>query len=355
MLTDENIRLAIKLAAKNKRKNNMRHRRLRYIKAHTDQYVPIVRSWILDFKPPNHRTIMINDGISAKKRKIIVPTVKEILVQHAIVSVLKPIVSKRMYKHSYASIPGRGLHSGARTVQKWIRRHPKQTKYCLKLDIRKFFESIDQYTLLSKLRKIIRDNKYYTYIEKVVRTTKSGVPLGFVTSQWFANYLLTDLDHYIKQDLEVSYYIRFMDDMVIFGSNKRKLHKIRRVITDYLDKELHLELKGNWQVFPIDKRFLDFLGFKFHRKHTGIRRRIALKAQRKAKRIYKKSRANIKDARQIVTCAGLLKYADCHKWFENHISKFVSIRQMRKKTSNYDRRKNKCSRTRQKELPSPRR
>lgn len=355
MLTDENIRFAIKLAAKNKRKNNMRHRRLRYIKAHTDQYVPIVRSWILDFKPPNHRTIMINDGISAKKRKIIVPTVREILVQHAIVGVLRPIVSSGMYKHSYASIPGRGLHSGARVCQKWIRHHPRQTKYCLKIDIRKFFESIDQDVLLAKLRKIIRDDRYFKCVEKVVRTTKSGVPLGFVTSQWFANYLLTDLDHYIKQDLEVSYYIRFMDDMVIFGSNKRKLHKIRRVITDYLDKELHLELKGNWQVFPIDKRFLDFLGFKFHRKHTGIRRRIALKAQRKAKRIYKKSRANIKDARQIVTCAGLLKYADCHKWFENHISKFVSIRQMRKKISNYDRRKNKCSRTRQKELPSPRR
>ena len=340
MLTDDNIRLAIKKAAKNKRKNNMRHRRLRYIGSHPDKYIPIVRRWIIEFKPSNHRPIIINDGISAKKRKIIVPTVKEILVQHAIVLVLEPIVSCRMYKHSYASIPGRGLHSGAKTVIRWLRHHPKQTKYCLKLDIRKFFESIDQDVLLSKLRKIIRDGKYFYCIEKVVRTAKSGVPLGFVTSQWFANYLLTDLDHFIKQNLKVSYYIRFMDDMVVFGSNKRKLHKTRKIIADYLEKELHLELKGNWQVFCINKRFLDFLGFKFYRKHTGIRRRIALKAQRKAKKIYKKSRANIKDARQIVTYAGLLKYADCHKWFEDHISKYVSISQMRRKISKYDRRKN---------------
>ncbi|MBQ1903230.1 MAG: hypothetical protein II168_02570, partial [Ruminococcus sp.] len=74
--------------------------------------------------------------------------------------------------------------------------------------------------------------------------------------------------------------------------------------------------------------------------------------QRKAKRIFKKNHANIKDARQIVTYAGLIRYANCHKWFEDHISKYVSIRQMRRKISKYDRRKSKCKCIRQKERPS---
>lgn len=75
MITDDNIRLAIYKVAKNKRKNNKRHKRLRYIRDHVDEYIPIVRKWILEFEPAKHTPIEINDGISAKKRYIIVPTV----------------------------------------------------------------------------------------------------------------------------------------------------------------------------------------------------------------------------------------------------------------------------------------
>lgn len=71
---DDNIRLAIKEAAKNKRKNNRRHRKLRYIKEHCEEYIPVVKEWILNYHAPAHHEVEINDGISAKKRKIIIPT-----------------------------------------------------------------------------------------------------------------------------------------------------------------------------------------------------------------------------------------------------------------------------------------
>jgi len=349
MISDDNIKLAIIKAAKNKRKNNKRHRKLRYIRNHIDEYIPIVRKWILNFEPTKHKPIEINDGISAKKRFIIVPTVKEMIVHHAITNVLTPILRIGMYEHSYASIPGRGLHSGVRTTRRWIYSDHANTKYCLKLDIRKFFDSIDQDVLLARLREKIRDKQYLAILEKVIRTTKSGIPLGFTTSQWFANFLLTELDHKIKQEYGIKYYIRFMDDMVLFGSNKRKLHNIRKQIAEYLENELHLHLKDNWQVFFMDStrsrkkkgRFLDFLGFKFYRNHVGLRRRLALKAQRKAKRISKKQCANIHDVRQMVVYAGLVKYADCYKWFMAHIAPFVSIKKMRHKISTYDRKHGK--------------
>lgn len=98
-------------------------------------------------------------------------------------------------------------------------------------------------------------------------------------------------------------------------------------------------------------KFLDFLGFKFYRTHTGIRRKVALKAQRKAKRIYKKrkngKKVNVHDARQMVTYAGLCKYADCHDWFDDHVLKYVSIKKLRKQISKYDKlqakkRKQRC-------------
>lgn len=349
MIADDNIRLAIYKAAKNKRKNNKRHKRLRYIRDHVDEYIPIVRKWILEFEPAEHTPVEINDGISAKKRYIIVPTVREMIVHHAVANVLKPILTSGMYEHSYASIPGRGLHAGMKITCKWIYNDHKNTKYCLKLDIRKFFDSIDQNVLLERLRRKIRDRRYFEYIEKIVCTTKTGIPLGFVTSQWFANYLLTELDHKIKEDIHVKYYIRFMDDMVLFGSNKRTMHNIRRQISEYLENELHLQLKGNWQVFFMDSvrsrkkkgRVLDFLGFKFYRNHVGLRSRLALKVQRKAKKIFKKGYTNIHDARQIIVYAGLIKYADCYKWFMTHIAPFVNMKKMRHKISVYDRKRNK--------------
>jgi hypothetical protein len=88
-------------------------------------------------------------------------------------------------------------------------------------------------------------------------------------------------------------------------------------------------------------RFALVGGFKFYRTHTGIRRKVALKAQRKAKRIYKKrqngKKVNVHDARQMVTYAGLCKYANCHDWFYNHVLKYVSIKQLRKQISRYDK------------------
>lgn len=262
MIRDKNIQLAIINAGRNKYKNNRRHRKLRHLRANANEYADTVRKWLDNFEPSKHTPIEINDGISAKKRQIIVPTVKEVVIHH------------------------------------------------------------------------------------IVRTTDHGIPLGFTTSQWFANFLLTELDHKIKEDWNVKYYIRFMDDMVLFGSNKRELHRVRKLIAEYLETELHLQLKKNWQLFYLDSdnpnkkgRFLDFLGFRFYRHHVGLRRKLALKIQRKAKHIYRKSKANIHDARQMVTYAGLTKYADCRDWFRIHVLRYVSIRYLRKKISRYDKRR----------------
>ena len=345
LMDDYNIELAIYEAALFKRKKNKRHKKLRYIKAHAKPYVPIAKKWLETFDPPEHTPIELRDKGSGKIRHIVVPTYQEEICHHAVTRVLKPIFKKGMYEHSYASIPGVGVHSAMKRLKKWIYNDHANTKYCLKLDIKKFFDSVDQDVLLGKLCKIIRDDSFYDIVEKIVRSVPAGLPLGFTTSQWFANFLLTELDHKIKEEWGAKYYMRFMDDMVILGSNKRKLHELKDKIETYLKDVLHLELKSNWQLFLVDNirtkkkgRFIDFLGFKFYRNHVGIRRRNALAIQRTAKRISKKPRATIHDARRIVTYAGLCRYADCHNWFKKHVSRYVSIRYMRKKISKYQRR-----------------
>ena len=107
---------------------------------------------------------------------------------------------------------------------------------------------------------------------RVIRARRKGVPLGYFTSQWFGNFYLKELDHYIKQKLGAVHYMRYMDDMVILGKSKKKLHAMQREITSYLWKGLKLELKGDWQVFRFEYvakdgtvcgRMLDFMGFQF--------------------------------------------------------------------------------------------
>lgn len=287
----------------------------------------------------------INDGISAKRRKVTVPSVKDIIVQHAVKNVLEDILCPGFYEHSYASIEGKGTHAAIKRIKKWIKRYTKHTKYCLKTDVRKYFESLNQDILLAKMRKKIRDNRFYDLLETIVRQIPSGLALGFVTSQPLANYYLTDLDYKIKELDGVEFSVRFLDDIVIFGPNKRKLHRVRKFMDEYLTNELDVQMKPNWQVFRVqtcksnsDGRFVDFLGYKFYKQHVGIRRNVALKAQRKAKHIFKKDRPNIHDARQIVIYSGISKYADCRTWFKNHILPYVSIQKMRKKISTYDKR-----------------
>lgn len=343
LISDENILLAIQNATKGK----MKRKKLTEIKKNSVEYIPIIKNWIIEFEPFEHTPKVINDGISAKKRTIIVPTVKEHIIQHAIMNVLKPIFMKGMYEHSYASIPKRGCHKGKKYVQKWIYNDTRNIKYCLKLDIKKYFENISQQILINELRQIIHDKKFVELLVKIISTTKQGLPLGFYTSQWLANWYLQNFDHYVKEVLRVKHYIRYMDDMILFGSNKRELHKIKDSIKNYLDKKLKLTIKENWQIFRFHTsknkgRFLDFMGFRFYRNRITLRRKIALKAQRKAKKIFKKKRATIQDARQMMTYVGWAKHTNCYTWFKTHILPYVNIRQLRKIISKYDRRRSLC-------------
>ena len=200
LISDANIVTAMLAAGKNKNKKNLRHKRLRVYRLHAWNLIPKGRELIENYRTIKHQPKVIYDGISAKKRTIIVPSVEEEIVHHAIVNVLKPIFMNMMYEHSYASIPGRGIHSAVRSIKRWITRDPERTRYCLKLDIRKFFDSVDQDVLLRFLKRRIRDRRFTSLLESVLASVEQGIPLGFVTSQWFANFLLTDLDHKVKEE-----------------------------------------------------------------------------------------------------------------------------------------------------------
>lgn len=205
------------------------------------------------FVPSKHPMVRINEKNYLKERTIVKPNFKyEQVVHHVVVQAIRPGIEKGMYPFVLGSIPGRGQHMGARQITKWIRNDVPNTKYVLKMDIRHFFESVDHVVLKEWLYKKFRDKYILELLFLIIDAIEIGLPLGFYTSQWFANFLLQPLDHYIKEELHVKYMTRYMDDIVCFGRNKKELHKVRLAISNYLEKELHLELKGNWQVFRFE-------------------------------------------------------------------------------------------------------
>ena len=339
-ISDENIELAIKNALKGKKDRRSVKKRLE-----SPSLKQEIKYYAMHFKNRKHKPKLIYDGIQRKVRSIIVPSIDEQIVHHMVVNVLKPIFMRGMYQHSYGSLPNRGGHKGKKAIEKFIRKHPKDCKYVLKMDIRKYFDSIPHDIFLRNLRNIIHDERFFAVIEEITNVVPQGLPLGFYTSQWAANWYLTGLDHYIKEQLHAPFYIRYMDDMVIFCSNKRKLHRMKDAIESYLNYSLGLELKDNWQVFRFDYngkyRFLDFMGFRFYRNRTTLRRSIMLKATRKARRLYKAEKITVYATRQMLSYLGWIKHTDTYGMYLTWIKPILSFQKLKRKMKAHDRNRNR--------------
>ena len=352
-LTEDNYKLAVTNATRHKYGKKKKREQAQEYREKVDEYMPEILQYAEHYKNEHHTPILIYDGVRRKKRMIVVPTMREQIVHHMIVNVMKPIFQKGMYEHSYGSVPGRGAHLAKRRVEKWIRTGGRKIKYCLKMDIRKYFDSVPHDILKAKLAKIIHDEAFLQILDEVVDASPGdkGIPIGFYTSQWFANWYLEDLDHFIKEKLKAEYYIRYMDDMVIFGPNKRKLHKMQREIDRYLNDKLGLQMKSNWQVFLFDYvdgsgqrrgRDLDFMGFRFYRDKTLLRKALMIKACRKAKRIAKKDITTSYDARQMISYYGWFDITDTYGMYKRRIKPYVNYRHMTRLISNQQRRENLC-------------
>lgn len=215
------------------------------------------------------------------------------IVHHAIMNVLEPIWVSVFTQDTFSCIKGRGIHGAMRKV-KLAMKDAENTRYCLKIDIRKFYPSIDHDVLKMIIRKKIKCIDTLWLLDNIIDSA-NGVPIGNYLSQYFANLVLTYFDHWIKEDKKIKYYFRYADDMVFLSSSKEELHHLLYDIRNYLSA-LKLELKGNYQVFPLgdthkDKhsRGLDFVGYVFYHNETRIRKCIKQNFCKAASRYNKRN------------------------------------------------------------------
>lgn len=336
-LLDKNLlALAFKEASKGKKNK-------RYVKRFLDKqdyYVDKLYEWLKTdtLKLSNNKHITIFEASANKTRDIVVPKFFPDQVVHwAYCIVMRPIFMKGMYQWSCGSIKGRGVHYGINKIQRELAK-PK-AKYILKTDFRKYFQSVKKGKLLELLERKIKDKRMINLTKQILENGGDGLPIGYYTSQWFSNFYLENIDHYIKEELGVKFYMRYVDDLVFIDSNKKRLHNARVKLDQKLKADGYgLDIKPNWQVWKKDSRPLDFLGFRIVRSQKRLRKRSWIMLNRIPRRTKQAGYCTLKRAYAYVSRIGwLVKCSNGVRYYKEKLKQTLSKGECCKIISQFNR------------------
>lgn len=252
-----------------------------------------------------------------KKREVASLPFRDQVVQHALIAVIEPVFDKRLIYDSYACRVGKGNHAGADRITGWLRRAHRMWSetYVLKADVKSYFASVD-HDVLKKLfrRRIACDGALWLtdlFVDSWNAESGRGIPIGNLTSQLYANIYLHELDRFVKYDLRVKFYLRYMDDFVVIGSDKTELNVLRAQIDRFLQEHLKLRLNSRTSVFPEDQG-IDFLGYRIWRTHRLLRKR-SVKRMRRWIRAWRKGKVYTEEIEASVAAwLGHAEHADTY-------------------------------------------
>lgn len=283
------------------------------------------------FKTSEYEIFILNEG--KKKRDVYkLPFFPDRIAQWAILQVIEPFLVANMTADTYSAIPGKGIQPIVNDLRGYYKTKrvdgkkksvwvpsillsdEENTRYCYKIDLHHYYQSINHKVLKQKFRKVFKDPELLWLLDEIADSINTateedlielslsgeievdpntGIPIGNYMSQYSGNFYLSSFDHWVKEELHVKHYYRYMDDVVIFASSKEELHEIHRKVTAYTRDYLHLNIKGNYQIFPTKVRGVDFVGYRFFGEYTLLRKSTAINFKRKMRACRKKMENNI--------------------------------------------------------------
>jgi retron-type reverse transcriptase len=279
--SEENIQLAYKKA----RKHKSNFRSVKRFELDEERNLKRVRQSLLDktFTTSQYTSKLIYEP---KKRVIYaLPFSPDRIVQHALMNVLAPIFDRLFIDNSFACREGKGQHAGSLKTREFI----KKNKYCLKCDISKFYPSINHEILLKIIKRKIKCPDTLWLVEDIVNSFpgETNAPIGNLTSQWFGNLYMNELDTYVKQELKIKDYIRYCDDFCLFHNDKKVLNEAAVKIENFANNELKLKL-SKCDLFPVS-RGVDFLGYRHFNRYTLLRKSTAKRVKKRIRALPKKN------------------------------------------------------------------
>lgn len=228
-----------------------------------------------------------------KERVIHAPLIRDKIVQFLVHEQLQEVYKPVFIKDSYACIKDKGTHKAVRAVYRYMRTMNYQTNgeaWIVKLDVKKYFYSIDRGILKRLLRKKIDDERFLRLLDKIIDSSPegdTGIPLGNISSQDLANIYLNELDQYAKRYLGLKYYVRYMDDVIAVVHSKEEAKETLAALTKFLNDSLNLETNAKSQIFPI-KQGVNAYGFKIKTTHIMLRDSSKKAMKRRIKRMDQK-------------------------------------------------------------------
>jgi hypothetical protein len=308
----------LRLAHINARKGKASYEEVKMVNKNPDYYLYKIQDMLKNktFKTSKYVHRQIND--KGKIREISkLPYFPDRIVHWAIMLQIENIFIKNFIYDTYASLPNRGTHKVINKMQVAMKDKEK-TKYTLKLDIKKFFPNIDKEILKSLLRKKFKDKDLLWVLDEIIDSGPNGLPIGNYISQYLSNFYLSYFDHWIKEEMYVKYYYRYMDDMIIFSRSKMELKILKVYIEEYLKNNLKLKIKNNWQIFPTYVRGVDFLGYRLFGDYTLLRKKISKSIVKKCKSI-EKSGVKKNDLNSIMSYMGWLKHCNSYNFVKKYM------------------------------------
>ena len=253
-----------------------------------------------NYSPKPLKTFILRDP---KTRKISKSDFRDRIVHHALYNIIEPIFDKIFIYDSYANRKGKGSLAAIKRFDKFKRKISKNGKlngwfnnnqvkgYCLKADIKHYFEEVNHEILLNIIKRKIKDNRIIWLIHKILNNFNTkingkGMPLGNLTSQFFANVYLNELDYFVKHKLKVKYYIRYVDDFIILNSSKEQLFEWKLKINEFLQRNLKLELHQDKSKISSLGNGIAFLGYKIFYHHKLLKKFNRKNIQRKFNNFY---------------------------------------------------------------------
>lgn len=336
----ENLRKAHQHAKKGKGW----YQEVKMIDENPEYYLGLLQEMLVNhtYKTSEYEVFYKTEG--KKTRKIYkLPYFPDRICQWAILQVIEPYIIRNLTDDTYSAIPNRGIHKALFRLQDAMWNDVPACQYCLKIDARHYYQSINHELLKQKYARLFKDDELLWLLGEIIDSIQTaeiedlsaiylleedidpntGIPIGNYLSQYSGNYYLSSFDHWIKEEKKVKYYFRYMDDICIFGETKEELHELRKEIDLYFKQNLKIRVKDNWQIFPSYVRGVDFLGYRTFLNYTLLRKSTCLDMERKLTAIRQKVESgnmmNYSEWCCINSYKGWLKWCDSFRLQQKYV------------------------------------
>ena len=312
----------IALAHKNAKKGKSHYAEVQEVEKEPERYTQEIHDMLVNktFTTAKYKTKMIHEP---KKRVIYkLPYFPDRIVHHAVMNIIQPIWDKVFIYDLYSAIPGKGLHASILRLRQFLK-DKENTQYCLKFDIKNYYPSINHNILFELVKRKIKCKDSLWLLEDVIRSPSGNknLPIGNYLSQYFGNIYLNWFDHWTKEEKEIKYYIRYCDDAIFLHKSKEALNNLLKEIEIYINNNLKLELNPKTQIFPVDVRGIDFLGYRSFRNYTLLRKSSVTRFKHKV-RFIEQNHDKLEPQHiisSIMSYCGWIKHCDGHHLLQKYI------------------------------------